>query len=474
MKTLWAIAGKMLQESFRRRSPVLLGILLAAVIWSFPFLLKSDGTLKGKLQMIITYSMTLSFLSLSLLTLFLGVASLTGEIKYKQIYLLDTKPVCRWQIFWGKFLGLAMLNGLFLVTMGLMIWLLVRFTPVYFYYQSTYKTADGGFYRRVTNFMAYAKSAENPLPKDLWVTYRTGSPYFDMERINREVDREYEERKRQNRLEPVHEAKNKEYIRSEKLQKSNSVRYQMYLKWTFRDLPHRNKSDENLKLRYRLYASGNPSEDLCRVLWLDGKGRQLFTGLVTNGEFVEFPIPVSAIDDQGNLELIFCHLDPYAGDISFPFQDGLEILYPAGNFHGDFLRGLLLLYMILCFLSLLSLFASVFLTFPVAILLAFYILVLGLIANFLGKFIPTGTELLLSDDRNIWYYISQEALRYLFLVIPDFTEYNPTTNLALGRVVEWSSLVRSALDLLIVRGGLILGSLGCIIFRSRELGKPTE
>lgn len=116
MRIAKVIAGKMVQEIIKLRSPLILYTILILVIPLLPFYLRSDGSLKNHIRIVMNYSLTLMSVFIYISTLFLGIYSLTNEIKQKQIYIIDSKPVSRWQFLLGKFLGIAFVNFIVLLS----------------------------------------------------------------------------------------------------------------------------------------------------------------------------------------------------------------------------------------------------------------------------------------------------------------------------------------------------------------------
>ena len=121
MKVIQAIAYKMVKEAIKMKLSVVLFFILFAILPTLPLILKSDGMLKSHVQVVLTYSLSLTSLILYLLSLFLTTLSFTNEIKYKQFYLIDTKPVNRYFFFLGKFFGIAIINFVFLFAMSFII-----------------------------------------------------------------------------------------------------------------------------------------------------------------------------------------------------------------------------------------------------------------------------------------------------------------------------------------------------------------
>ena len=453
MKTVQTIAWKMIQEAIKMRAPLALLLVLLVLVPTFPLVLKSDGTLKGQMQLAISYSISLTSMVIYLLSLFLSSYSFTGEIKYKQIYLIDCKPVQRWHFILGKFLGVALTNLIFLVLIGSVILIMLVVTLDY----------SGSLQERAD------------VKDKIFIAYRGCPPDIDHQRLRAQTNQWYKNLQQSGRVpKDVSELAFKETLRSILYQHWQSVTPKQRCNWIFKEIPTDLGANANLKLRYKLFAEDASLGSLYKVTWEIGRGpRKLppITKRVKSGEFHELTIPASVVSPDKTVEVCFKHEDPRAGRIYFSVSDEIELFYPASSFFGNYCRGLALIFVMSCFLIMLALFASTFLSFPVAILLGGYILCLGLIANFLTEIVPMGTQLLLQEKRTIWETFSMLFLKVLFWLIPDFSQYTPLEYLALGRMIEWSLLGEAIGKVVVLRVGILTLS-AVAIFNRRELGKP--
>lgn len=118
MVRLLAIAGMTVRAALRLRLFWALAALLAAVCFLLPPTLRDDGTAAGRVTIVLTYLLQGSRAVLCLATVWLAADSLGNELHRKHIHLLATKPVGRWRIWAGKWLGLMVLNTALLVMVG--------------------------------------------------------------------------------------------------------------------------------------------------------------------------------------------------------------------------------------------------------------------------------------------------------------------------------------------------------------------
>src|ERR1035438_5604337 len=118
MQRLLAIAGLTWKAAFRFRLFLVIAVLLLAAVIGLPLLLKDDGTARGFTQILITYTLSVITALLGLSTLWLSCGTLARDIEECQIQVVATKPIARWQIWLGKWLGIVTLNAVLLAISG--------------------------------------------------------------------------------------------------------------------------------------------------------------------------------------------------------------------------------------------------------------------------------------------------------------------------------------------------------------------
>src|SRR6185369_9077392 len=112
---------------------VIAALLVAAVV-GLPLVIKDDGTAQGFTQIILTYTLSVATGLLGISTLWLSCGTLARDIEECQIQVVATKPVARWQIWLGKWLGIVSLNAVLLLiaggcVYGLLQWRATRLPP---------------------------------------------------------------------------------------------------------------------------------------------------------------------------------------------------------------------------------------------------------------------------------------------------------------------------------------------------------
>src|ERR1700761_1125384 len=109
MQRLLAIAGLTWKAAFRYRLFWVLVALLLVAVAGLPMLVKDDGTAEGFVQIVLTYTLGAVTALLGICTLWLACGTLARDIEESQIQMVVVKPIARWQIWLGKWLGIVSL-----------------------------------------------------------------------------------------------------------------------------------------------------------------------------------------------------------------------------------------------------------------------------------------------------------------------------------------------------------------------------
>ena len=126
MQQLLAIAGLTWKAAFRFRLFLVVAVLLLGSVIGLPLLIKDDGTARGFTQILLTYTLTTISALLGLSTLWLACGTLARDIEECQVQVIAVKPVARWQIWLGKWIGLVSLNAALLLLSGLSVFILLE------------------------------------------------------------------------------------------------------------------------------------------------------------------------------------------------------------------------------------------------------------------------------------------------------------------------------------------------------------
>src|SRR6185436_10633002 len=125
MQRLLAITWLTWKAALRFRLFWVIAVLLIGSVIILPLVIKDDGTARGFTQILLTYTLSVVTALLGLCTLWLSCGTLARDIEENQMQMLAVKPVARWQIWLGKWLGLVTLNAVLLAVAGACIFTLL-------------------------------------------------------------------------------------------------------------------------------------------------------------------------------------------------------------------------------------------------------------------------------------------------------------------------------------------------------------
>ena len=490
LQQIRTIARHTILHALRMKIALVLVAFLVVLLVAMPYMLKSDQTHVGQAKIVLTYSSYLITFMLSVLTLLLSASSLWAEVKGRQILMLDTKPVSRGTILLGKWVGIMLINCVLVAVMFLATYLLLIFWV--------------------------GRPMPRELPRDyevfkakVFTARRSLSPQVDPSELMRRVNEVYSTYKEkgwlpQDRSEQWVRQQIQEQVGKEAWNVSaNSARtwviegipeFHGWLVINFRHFAPVKKQNYTIIGRFIFNQKG----DTVVRIPESGMG-QNFKG----GKLHTFALTPKVVED-GKITITYENRDPEGLPAQFPFVGGMQVQYPvmgvleravsssqwltklvgksailtrfvetSGLLSNFFRAGLILLWQ-LTFLSILGIFASTFLGFPVAVMGCTTVCVVGLLRVMLfSKMLP---KLYLFGDamRPPWAAINQAdtlvrmGIAQFFSLFPSFTQYDTVPALASGIHINGFYVWDSFLWLVLVRG-LILAFFAWLIFRRREL-----
>jgi len=452
MHSIWAVATNTIKQALRMKVAAVFIILLIVPLLVMGASTTGDGTLKGRLQTFVSYGLSLTSFLLCLLTIILAIYSVTSEIDQRQIYTVVTKPIRRFQFLLGKLLGVILLDVALLGLFSAIIYAITIYTPQFANAPEIERIqADNEFYTARASIMP----PEADVAEDVDETYgkleRSGQLPEDMSRD--EIIAELTSRKKL-------------------AKRAAAVGYELV--WEFDNVKPLDP-DDSLFIRFKYDVAVTPPDSQIYGIWTVGDYRQIKYGTKietriytferkdTVRTFREIEVPADAVAKDGYLAVGFLN-DPRFNNTSviFPLEDGLEVLYKADTFAGNFIRAVLLILFRLIFLACLGILASTFLSFPVAILLC---LVLFFTASFSGFVIESFGYL--SESISVIY---SYTFKWMIRLLPQFDKFNPTKFLVPARLLGWSLLAECAALMVCIKALLLL-VFALVIFSYREIAK---
>ena len=457
MGSIWAVATNTIKQALRMKVAVVFLILLLVLLTAMGFSTTGDGTLKGRLQTFVSYGLSLTSLLLCMLTIIVSIYSVTSDIEQRQIYTVITKPIRRFEFLLGKLLGVILLDLALLCLFSAIIYAVTIYTPKF------HKTTETELIQANNEFFT-ARAA-------------ISVPEVD---VSSEVKEIYEKLETSGELpENLSRKEIIAYLTSQQQLVKRAADVGQILVWEFNNVESLAKS---MFIRFKYDVSVTPPDSQVYGRWLVGDYQYIRYGTESKTPiynsihrhsvqtFHEIEIPAEVVPEHGHLAVAFLNVPPNNTVIIFP-PDGIEVLYKADTFTGNFIRVVLLIFFRLIFLACLGILASTFLSFPVAILLC---LVLFSTASISG-FVIESFDFLSENVSVIYSY----TLKWMIQLLPQFDKFNPNKFLVPARLLSWSDVAKVAVfppwwgiegDMVCIKAVLLL-AISLVIFTYREIAK---
>jgi hypothetical protein len=454
MRKIWAVATNTIRQALRMKVAAVFTLLLLVLLPVMGFTATGDGTLKGRLQTFVSYGLSLTSLLLSLLTIIVSIYTVTSDIEYRQIYTVVTKPIRRYQIIVGKVVGVIVLDAALLTVFAGLIYGVTSFMPRLVRVSEQERTD-------IQNEFFTARASLVP-------------PEID---VRQEVDTLYRKLRDNDQLDTLYPNFSEQEIRKEltnrKRLEKRAVAVGQGIVWEFANV-RPTDPNQSLFIRFKYDVSITPPDEQVYGDWRIGDLRGLRDNKPvdtpvfraprkdTVRQFRELEVPAAAVARDGYLAVAFVNPPLNQTVVIFPVEDGLEVLYKADTFTGNFFRAALLILCRLVFLACLGALAASFLSFPVALLFCLVIFLTGAASGFIiESFSYMGKNI-----SQIYAYTIQGLIQFL----PRFDKYNPTSFLVPARLLTWGFLGRVVLVMVLIKATVLL-VFALIIFSFREMAK---
>ena len=454
MQPILAIAGLTWKAALRFKLFLVIAALLILAVVGLPLVIKDDGTARGFTQIILTYTLSAITALLGLSTLWLACGTLARDIEECQIQVIATKPVARWQIWLGKWLGIMSLNAVLLALSGACVYGLLQW--------------------RAGKLPA---AEQKILREQVLVARGSAKEPNDPVEIAAETERVLQERLKANPVEKVDVPEVRWQIREQVKAIRQLVPPSSIHTWQI-DLGFAKNylRGKPLQLRVKFNAAQKSPSGTFVALWQVGvpqKPRywQSEPMSLAPDTFHEFEIPPDLFDANGRLTITFAN--PNETALLFPLEDGMEVLYPDGGFALNFARGLGIIFCWMALLAALGLMAASFLSFPVAAFFALAMLLVALSSSTLAESVESGSVAAGNEETGQAGHSAADlvlipAFKGVLAVISLVKDYSPIDALSTGRSITWGELGRAFAEIVLLLGGA-LGILGIFFFSRREL-----
>ena len=455
MQRILAIAWLTWKAALRFRLFLVIAVLLILAVVGLPLVIQDDGTAQGFTQIILTYTLSAITALLGISTLWLACGTLARDIEECQIQVVATKPIARWQIWLGKWLGIVLLNAVLLAISGSCVFGLLQW--------------------RATKLPA---AEQEKLREQVLVARGSAKEKDFSTEIDAATKQILQERLKSTPVTTVDLPEVQKQIR-EQVKASYQVVQPAYSRAWQIDLGFAKNylKDKPLQLRVKFNAAQKTASGTYLALWQVGvpesaKLWQTETPMSLAADtFHEFAIPPNLFDTNGVLTVLF--VNPNETALLFPLEDGMEVLYPEGGFALNFARGLAIIFCWMALLAALGLAAASFLSFPVAAFFSLAMLVVILSSGTLADAVESGTVVGGNEETGVMGHSGADAVlipmfKGILAVTRLVENFSPIDALSTGRAITWTELGLAVGQIVLLLGGLVALA-GIVLFHRREL-----
>ena len=434
---------------------VIATLLILAVV-GLPLVIKDDGSAQGFTQIILTYTLSTITALLGLSTLWLSCGTLARDIEECQIQVVATKPVGRWQIWLGKWLGIVSLNAALLAISGACVFGLLQW--------------------RASKLPA---AVQRTLRAEILVARGSAKEASHAAEIEAMTDQIFKDKVKSAAVESKEDLIELRKQIRESLRADSQVVLPSYIRTWKIDLgfAKRQLAGKPLQLRVKFNSAQKSASGTFDAFWRVGDPPK--TKYWQNDEpmslapdtFYEFPIPADLFDDNGVLTISFLNRNNTA--LVFAPEEGMEVLYPEGGFALNFARGLGIIFCWMALLAALGLAAASVLSFPVATFFALAMLLVVFSSGTLAETVESGSVATGNAEKGIAGHSIADgvlipAFKGVLTVVNLAKNFSPIDALSTGRSITWSELGLAFAQIVLLLGGLFALA-GIALFSRREL-----
>jgi hypothetical protein len=478
------VARAIVEEAIGSRLSILLVMMVVVTLPILPLLLDPQERLAYRLQFLLTWSLSGASVLLAVITIALSCGSVCGDIESRRIHMTLSKPIHRSEYLLGKWLGVILLDGMLVGLVGIGVYagvLALAKTPA----------ADAADRLAVQEQVLTARVVARP-------EHPSGADF------DRSVAATIEEiRNADPALFDRSPERARKRIVAQRVHEWHTVTAEVVSSYLFTGLDKQAIRAPVVQLRLEPFADNSSiaRADVRFALWLNERpfpirGGEHAAYTFSTGLTHTIDLPTEAIADDGTLRVTIANQnlvmpgEERPTSISFTPGEGLEVMYRAGSFGGNFVRGLLVMWAKLVLLAAAALAAAAWLGFPTALLASLMVYVTAAASGFFADAIDIYTGLDRKNDTLMdmlrlrlsliferivkveWWELIKTFGAYFadaFLaVVPSFGTQDAIAQLATGRLVPLAE-VASGLLFLAVAYPFALLAIGWVLLERRDL-----
>jgi hypothetical protein len=453
MQRIFAIAWLTWKAALRFKLFLVIAALLILAVVGLPLIIKDDGTAQGFTQIILTYTLSSITALLGLSTLWLSCGTLARDIEECQIQVVATKPIARWQIWLGKWLGIVSLNAALLAISGGCVFGLLQYRAS--------KLSPG---------------VQKNLREQILVARGSAKEPDSSNEIEADTDRILAGRTKSNPVDKADLAQLRKQIREGVRGDRQLVPPSYQRTWKIElGAAAKHLRGKPLQLRIKFNAADKSPSGTYVAFWQiapdTAKEQRLRQDSLAADSFHEMAIAPDLFDETGALTVRFVNFNNTA--LLFPLDEGMEVLYPEGSFTLNFARGLGIIFCWMALTAALGLAAASFLSFPVAAFFALTMMVVVFSSGTLAESVENGTVAAGNEETgqsgsSIADIVLIPAFRGILTVVKLVKNFSPIDSLSTGRSITWGELGLAFAQIVLLMGGTFALA-GIYLFHRREL-----
>ncbi len=449
---LTAVAWLTMKAAVRHRLFLAVAFALAVVVTGLPMALKGDGTAQGLTRILLTYTLGSITVLMAVSTMWLSCGALAKDIDECQIQTIAVKPIARWQIWLGKFLGILMMNAILLVFAGGMLVTMIEKRAAELSPEQQEMLRNEVLVGR--GVAAMPKVDYGP---DIELTYQR---ILETEEGAKDVPEEDVKKMIAEQLRADDELLPSGHSRVFNVNlagvRDSIEGLPVFLKFQF----FAAKKDKNNVYYFDIIA-GPAGSTKARARDMELPGNNVNT----------IPLPPDLLDEEGVLRIEIANHNET--DVLVPLEGGMEILYREYGFAGNFFRGMAIIFLWLTLLAAIGLAASSLLSFPVASFFSMGVLIVGLSGGTMSSALEYGGTGEADHESGAVQQgkldpVLMPLFKVLLKAINLVEDFSPIENLSEGRSITWGELGKAVFQIGILMNGFF-GVIGVAILSRREL-----
>ncbi len=462
MRPTLAIVWLTWKAAWRFRLLWVLAVLLVFAVGVLPMIVRHDGTGKGLMQIVLTYTMSMVMAILGTFTLWLSCGTLAKDIEECQMQMVCVKPIARWQVWIGKWVGVMSLNLMLLGAAGVIVYGTVMYRasklPERQLAILNQQVLVGRGSAKQDN-TAIHKSIEEDVEKNMKIAIAQGKvdASMDQQSLSRVADSLREELK----------------ARREILLPGVAPREWTVIVPGAKDF----KIGHVVVLRVKFQTPSPVDSNVYRTRWEFGPGTAQAVGApLTPHAFHEIPVPVEAFAGGDVLKVRMYNFPDNPSIFRLPLDDSLEVLYRESSFALNFARGMALLFCWIGVLAAMGLAAASFMSFSMAAFACMGLLIASFSTPLLKEVVKDSTIMQSHShdgkrNTSLLDKFAIPAFQLLLTVMEPIKDYSPIESLSAGRSITWGQLQKAYFFVWGICGGA-MACFGIVVFQRKQLALP--